>query len=246
MAGANAAVDYTSGSLILGFRTNSTTTPIFEFNLGLGETFRDNPAVGYLGNIGTILSDNYGPNWFSSSTLFFGVIGDSSASDPVNTIYVSQRRSSATTQASAPFGVAGTTIGNSLTSFGDLATTFAAQDAEAGTGNKGVLFSQDTAFLNTWQDYATAGASMFGINSGQQVFSNNNNQTIAGITNVEGAVDIFRAVKPDSGNAAWTYETTIVIRGNGDIYAVPEPTTSVLLAGGMAITLFFRRRRHTS
>lgn len=249
MAGANAAVDYASGSLILGIRTSATDDPIFEFNLGQASLFRDNPNVGFLGNIGDILSDNYGASWYSSINLFFGVIGNASAGDTTDpqTIYVSQRRNNATSIATAPSGIGGTAIGTALTQFGDVAATFAAQDAEPGTGNKGVLFAADTAFLHTWQDYTNTGTfGLFGVGSGLQRFNFNNDQTIYGIEHVEGAVDLFRAVRPDSGPVSWTYETTIVITQSGDIYAVPEPSSYALIAGGLMAILFFRRRMNAS
>ncbi len=247
MVSANAAVAYTAGDLILGVRSSNGAEPsIFELNLGSNASLLEGSGPILLGNIGDILTAQYGSDWYSANDLYFGVIGVAAAGDPAGTIYASQRRGTnqtSTAQSAAPFNLTDSGLGVTASYVTGLTNTFIAQNAYAGTNGKGVLFASDTAGLNTWSDYAKNSGADFNINSSlEQRFDANNNITLFGVTDVQGAVDLYRITTGNSPNNIGVYQTTIVIRQNGDIYAVPEPSTYLLLGASLLVVTVFRRR----
>jgi len=72
------AFTFANGDLILGFQATSgigSDKNVF-LNLGSGTSYRDNPNVGAIGNIGATLTLAFGANWYSRSDLYFGVVGN--------------------------------------------------------------------------------------------------------------------------------------------------------------------------
>jgi hypothetical protein len=96
---------FTDGNLILGFQAGGgqgSTQNVF-VDLGSPTTLRDNPNPGTIKSIGTVLGSVYGPDWYTRTDLWFGVVANLNQQpnsgfgsrqpvngDPSRTFYVSQ------------------------------------------------------------------------------------------------------------------------------------------------------------
>lgn len=79
---------YTTGDIFMGIRAGSepAASAIVLVNLGPAATFRDatSPINLNLGNLGTLLTTTYGPDWYTRADLQWGVCGTPSNALPVN------------------------------------------------------------------------------------------------------------------------------------------------------------------
>lgn len=242
------------------------------FNLGSGTYHRDNAGYNYgvatngnnpfgttgqtqIGNIGATMTLAFGSNWYSRSDLVFGIVGNLNqqptsgigsrapvAGDPSRTFYLSSATTSAglgalaaqNTYAPGTLGLGGNNLSGleailpGLTTEGDGAAVLSQT-------------AQPVQWNNSWSEWNPTPGAAFDVFTGgiQQSFGKSTNVTL---------VDLQRVVATNTGASpagvvgGGTYETTFAIGSNGSVFAVPEPSSSLLaLVAGVA--LFSRRRR---
>lgn len=257
---ANAAFSFTNGDIILGVQAISgdgATKNVF-FNLGQTTAFRDNgTTLGNLGNISTSLTSAFGANWYSRDTVYFGVFGNLNQQpttgigsrtpvdgDPSRTVY-----------SSTPTNIVGA---------GQLvaAGTYGSSALGAGAGNfsglesilPGLTTQSDGAAIlvqgdspvewnNSWTQWNPTPGAAFQVFTGgiQQNFGKAGGTTL---------VDIQRIVATNTGASptgivgGGQYVGSIGISSDGNISAIPEPSSALLVLGAAAIA--FRRRRNFS
>jgi hypothetical protein len=242
------------------------------FNLGAGTYHRDNPghALGdptsgnnpfgttgqtTIGNIGATLTLVYGAGWYTRSDLWFGVVGNLNQQpnsgvgsraavdgDPSRTFYVS---TPAATIAEGVLYAQGTFTPSSLgIGGGNLSGLEGILPGLNTEADGAAILSQATQpveWNNSWSVWNPTPGAAFGVFTGgiQQNFGKSEDTTL---------VDLQRILSTNTGaNPAGvigggTYETTFGISSNGNVFAIPEPSTGLLsiLAGA---GLVFRRRR---
>jgi len=243
-----AVVTFDNGDLVLGFRSGASS--VYQFNLGLATSFRDNSNVGFIANINTDLEAAFGAGWFSDATLFWGIAGVKSNinSDPVvngdaaQTIYLSKARTNLVTGSTAPSVTLQSQRAASATSIMGMQNVFNTQTATTTPASLGRGAEVAKSVVGDWSEYV-GGTDFIALPDIEQNMGAVSNGSFAGVSNVEGALDVYRLLNPASGSSTGTLETTFVIRQNGDIYAIPEPSTYALLGmSGLAIAFFVRRR----
>lgn len=257
---AMAAFTFNNGDLILGFQATGgvgADKNVF-FNLGSATGIRDNGGLGSLGNISTTLASVYGADWYSRSDLYFGVVGNLNQNptsgvgsrpavngDPSRTFYVSTPTLSLgggllIAPGTYPTAALGT-AGGSLASMEGIFPVL----TQNGDGTA-ILDQQDNPveWANSWTNYnPTPGAAFNTFTGGiQQNFGKGTGSTY---------VDLQRVLATNTGAdpagvvGGGTYETTISIGSDGSISAIPEVSSSLLVAAtGLVATL--RRRRQTA
>ncbi|MFN0128988.1 MAG: PEP-CTERM sorting domain-containing protein [Verrucomicrobiales bacterium] len=259
-----AVVTYSVGDLLLGFHTNGGVGSGTSFVLNVG------PAVNYkndaystplVSDIGNVLTNTFGTDWYSRSDLYWGIaaVRDAAGGGPntvVNgdakaTIYVS-------TAASAPGESTPWTLASSSTVV-SAATSIATMQGASGsdlalsggfegapeapnTGGRGVLQDEGT-FINSWDEFNPIGGNAFGniLTGGVQgAFGTGQPMTY---------LDLHRVVGRENANATpndpvgqGRYITTFTLNSAGIIGTVPEPTTALLLGLAGAAALLRRRR----
>jgi hypothetical protein len=251
---AMAAWSFPNGNLLLGFQATGgqgSTVNVF-FNLGSGVTARDDADQGLLGNINADLTAAYGANWYNRTDLYFGVVGNLNfapttglgsatpvAGDPSRTFYVSAP--------TIDIGDGALHTGLTSSSLGVAGNNFSGQEAMVRTLNTtasgATVLNQatnPTEWSNGWSSWNTVGGSSYNVFSGiQDSFGQ------AGSINY---IDVQRILATNTGAnpagtvGSGTWETTIGIGSDGNIYAVPEPSAAVL-AGLAGLVGVFRRRR---
>lgn len=242
---------FANGDLILGVQATGgpgADKNVF-FILGSGVSYRNNGSQGLKGNIGTTLSAVYGPDWYSRTDLYFGVIGNLNQNptsgvgsrspvegDPSRTVYISMAAASpgasllvpAGTYPSAALGTAGGSVASLESIFtgadgGGIPGGFIAESDGAGIVDQ-TNPSHAVAWPNSWSAYnPTPGAAFNTFTGGiQQNFGKGGSATY---------VDVQRVLATNTGaNPAGivgggTYETTIAIGSDGSI-------TSLSSSGG--------------
>lgn len=92
---------YTAGDIFMGIRASAepSASAVILINLGPAATFRDAtaPINLNLGNLGTLLTDTYGPDWSTRADLQWGVCGTPSNEaaingDPTAAMYASRQQ----------------------------------------------------------------------------------------------------------------------------------------------------------
>lgn len=251
---ANAAVSFTPGDILVGFRATGGTGAgsNYVFNLGPGVTYRDNSNVGFVFNIGVDLASLYGADWFGRTDLVWSIAGvrDNSAfggtvvnGDPARAVYVS--RTTTAPGASTPWNL-GTASAVTQGANNMIATQNGFQlngtiprDATPNSGNRGVI--QGVGDINSWAAI-TDPSNPFGV------FTPAVKGTF-GTGNPFAYLDLYRilaanptgTVEPQT-IAQGVYQTTFTIDNQGNINAIPEPS-SAMLAGLAGLAAFARRRR---
>ena len=254
------AFTFTNGDLILGFQATGgqgSTQNVF-FNLGSPITYRNNPAVGLVGNINTTLTATYGANWYNRSDLWFGVIANLNQQptsgigsraqvdgDPSRTFYVSAPSATVAsgalyevgTYASASLGTAGTNLSGMegfLPTLPNLADGAAVLDQALNPVEWNNSWSK-------WNPFIAGGQSgSFGTFAGgiQQNFGKAGSNTYVDLQRV---LATNTNANPTGLVGGGTYETTFAISSNGNISAIPEPSAALL--GGLGVLALLRRRR---
>lgn len=250
------AFTFANGDLILGFQVTSglgSDQNVF-FNLGSGTSYRDNPNVGAIGNIGATLTLVYGANWYSRTDLYFGVVGNLNQQptsgigsrspvdgDPSRTFYLS------TPTTAIGMGVLAASGAYSPSSLGIGGNVLSGMEAIlpglTTEGDGAAILNQTTKpveWNNSWTVWNPTPGAAFSVFTGgiQQNFGNSSDQTL---------VDLQRVLSTNTGASptgvvgGGTYETTFAIGSNGSITAIPEPSAALL--GGLGVLALFRRRR---
>jgi hypothetical protein len=259
-----AAVTYSVGDLLLGFHTDSGvgSGTSFVFNLGPAVNYRNNAyTTPPVNDVGTVLSDTFGSNWYTRSDLYWGVaaVRDAAGGGPntvVNgdargTIYVSKPASAPGdstpwTLASGPTVIsAATSIATMQGASGSdlsLSGGFEGAPEAPNTGGRGALQNEGT-FINSWDEFNPIGGNAFGniLTGGVQgAFGTGQPMTYLDVHRVVGRESASATPNDPAGQGR--YITTFTINSNGIIGTVPEPGSALLLglAGGAVL---LRRRR---
>lgn len=261
---AKAAVTFTAGDLILGFRSPSSSS-VYLVNLGAATDYRD--ATGDVTNIVNISSDltaAFGAGWTTQTDLFWEVFGVRANltndgvvnGDPGQAVYVTRAEPTVGTQTTA-WGVSGQTItsGNLGSAAGKMVTVQNQFAAATPTGlanatimpgsGAGSTSYDDAAYSNTWGAFTSSNG---GTAEGN--FANGTAGT---------ALDLFRVLGTTTGASpsgtlrVGSYEGTFHIDDSGNVgfsvapnfAAAPEPSRALLIGFG-AMGFIFRRRRNTA
>ncbi|MBX7208522.1 MAG: PEP-CTERM sorting domain-containing protein [Verrucomicrobiaceae bacterium] len=260
---AKAAVTFTAGDLILGFRSTSSSS-VYLVNVGAATNYRDATAdITNIVNINSDLTTAFGAGWTTQADLFWEVAGVranlTSAGvvngDPGQTVYVSRAEPTVGTQTTA-WGVTGQTVsatnltaaaGKMVTVQGEFAAATPTSLANATimpSSGAGSTSWDDTGYSNTWGAFTSTNG---GTPEGNFA---------AGTAGT--ALDLFRVLGTTTGaNPTGTlrvgsYEGTFHIDDSGNVgfsvapnyAAAPEPSRALLLGFG-AMGFIFRRRRNT-
>lgn len=242
------------------------------FNLGSGVYHRDNQGFQFgvatngnnpfgtvgqtvIGNIGASLSSAFGANWYSRTDLYFGVVGNLNqqpntgvgnrpavAGDPSRTFYLSTPTTAVGTGTLASAGTYSPSAlgigGNNLSGLEGFLPGLAAQGDGAAILNETL---HPVQWNNGWSEWNPTPGAAFGVFTGgvQQNFGKSSNVTL---------VDLQRVLSTNTGASptgilgGGTYETSFAIGRDGSVFAIPEPSSSLLaLVAGVA--LISRRRR---
>jgi hypothetical protein len=233
-----AGLPFGNGELIVGFQALSgvgANKNVF-FNLGSGPAIRDNPAAGNTGNIGATLTATYGPDWYTRSDLYFGVIGNLSASepsgafgvppvdgDPARTFYVSQPAPYYARAALIP-GAAypNAALGSAGTKLGGLEAILPPIIPQP----DGTAVLDQTAspveWNNSWTTWNPTPGAAFTVFTGgiQQSFGKTTEKTYVDLQRV---VATNVGASPEGVVGGGTYETTVAISSDGTITTSGPP-----------------------
>ena len=242
---ARAALTYSDGDLLLGFRLSTGNHDAFLINLGSASQFTGlapgaTLTFGSISTYGADLTAQFGAGWNTRSDLYWGVFGADSAG--LVTIYASKARTVVGTQATAwptasqsvrnltqagivtvenAFINASTTLGTTTTG---SSTTVSTADAGFQTGAAGGRYYSAVA---TNPDFSTSsvlgGAGIEGSFSGTKV------------------LDLF-AINSTSGTSTPALGR-FTINGSGVVSFVPEPSTYMLFGIAGVILIAYARRR---
>ncbi|CAN5763628.1 hypothetical protein BH11VER1_BH11VER1_29860 [soil metagenome] len=269
---AQAVVTYSQGDLLMGFRKVGFSDVVI--NIGSAGTLYRDAASNFTvttGDLGGLLTTNFGATWYSDSSLLWGVFGSPNATganatlfngDFGKTIYVSKEQTTIGTQ-STPLTDAGgtlftgtspnvTTRNGASADIATLQTAFAARP-EAPSNAFATIWDPATvnAVASDWTDAVTGfGRSGLAFNT----FTPGAIQGGDALGLQNNGLDLYRV----TGNSAGAngggiagYEGTFFIDNTGavtfsttpSIAAVPEPSRAVLLAAGLCSLVLRRRRR---
>ena len=270
---------YAANDLLMFFQNPAGTTgtdQLAYFNLGSTyNVFRDAATPGSaafgsaisLGNINSILTSTYGADWTSlSSSIFLAANGQNGSTsitatstqngDYARTVYITKPRTSAgsagqANSASPLYAPSQTAVAGQI----DGANNMSGITQPGATNDSDTLLDGYNPFFNG--NPATAYGA---INGGLMGSITNSSYTFGSISNIVGALDLYRVAKTsgtgtananiwqNANNIAATYSNdfgvggggsasayylgTITLSDNGDVNfaAVPEPSTYALLS----------------
>ena len=167
---ASAALPYTDGNLLLGFRASADpgSTQDYVVNLGPASQFTEASStfvVSGLGDIATDLATFSDPgvtDWFSRADVFWGIVGTDLAGDPANTLYATRPRTNVNTQTAPWQRRSFSSQSTTNSTFRAFVSGYTLSDANA-TSAKGTL--QSTSATNSYASF-TSGGTDFGFFSG--------------------------------------------------------------------------------
>jgi hypothetical protein len=247
------ATTFLAGDLLLSFRASGGTGSDKNVVVNLGSALGYRDATSNLTNIadiGSLLTTNYGSNWFNRADLFWGVAGvaqtDQFASpidgDPTRTNYLTRAQTSYNpgVKTSTAWSVTGST---SRANIANNITTFA-----------GNFDAFSNAVTNTAVLDATAGGSWNSFNNGSSTFGGVSGTIEGNFASGTGAtaLDLYRILNSTSGAVpsgtvgvgSWEGSFTINNSGQVGFAAAPIPEPSRALLAGLGLGgIAFRRRR---
>lgn len=237
---ATAALTYTPGDILLGFRTPTKDYVIDLGNYSNFTTLQQNVTVT---NLNADLTTLLGTNWATNTTLSWGAVGYYTNSNASLTFASKGESVLGTAEVGWDQASRTTTIANntaistfSLNAYSNLASN---------TANlTGIISTPDSATAAYWSNFVTGSyTGDNGISFG--VFNPTIEANASGgtaITNT--ALDLFK-MSVNSGGGAGAYQGTFTVAGNGDLVfnAVPEPSTYAMLGVGAIAFLGMMRRR---
>lgn len=245
-------VSYTSGDLLMGFHKAGETTDVV-INIGQASLYRD-AASGFsvnVGNLGTLLGDTFGANWYNDSSLQWSVVGNPGGvgGDNINTGYITREQTTIDTQ-SAAYSVSSTNRAILASNFQTMKNQFILQDSA--TGNTNAVLWDSTQLAGPYVDWTEGMSDLAPSSLAMGVFSYSlvNGADATGIDYPGTALDLYRLLGGQNGTTGVSYEGTFRIDNTGavtfgltpGIAAVPEPSRALLLAFGLALPLLRRRR----
>jgi hypothetical protein len=270
---------YAENDLLMFFQNPAGTTgtdQLAYFNLGSTyNVFRDAATPGSgafsstisLGNINAILTSTYGADWTGlSSSIFFGANGQNGSPSAINTttsngdfartVYITKPRTSA-----GAIGQANSVSPLYAPSITAVAGNIQGANNMSGITQPGATNLSDTLLDNYNPFFNGNPATAYSaINGGLMGSITSSSYTFGSISNVVGALDLYRVAKTSGtgtananiwqnansieatysndfgvgggGSAAAYYLGTVTLSDNGDVNfsAVPEPSTYALLA----------------
>jgi hypothetical protein len=229
----SAQAQASSGDLILGFKQSTGTGNASSLEIDLGNTFATTTAVAAgtydLGNISSLISSTYGSSWATSSTLTYGVVGNTiDLVSGNNTDWATSKWTNTTgtlgVQNSASFGVLGdTTLGTSASKILNVYSSSFAVDS-SGFNNAVVTASAQ----NGWKK------------------NDPFNFTTAALDNAvtNKATDLYvLASDGNSGTAQFLGTFNLSSAGELTFTVIPEPSTYAMILGALTIGFVALRRR---
>ncbi|MBN8709769.1 MAG: hypothetical protein BGO12_03425 [Verrucomicrobia bacterium 61-8] len=265
---ANDNPNYAAGDLVMYFQNpggavGSDQTVMV--SLGNASTvFRDGGDFLNIANIGTLLSDTFGANWYELDTLYFGVaanIGTASLGntltngDPLRTVYLGRSRNDVGTVGQA------SSTAYAATEYTTLAGNINSQNSalENNAMTQAAALDTTTSTVDDQNPFTVPGqqGTAFAVIPGgvQQGFGTGSFGTYGTAGSVEGALDLYRIQAKNTiagqygygeANGVGEYQGTLTIDNAGNISyitAVPEPSTWALLGLGAFAVIYMARRR---
>jgi len=234
-AAVSAQAQASNSDLILGFKQSTGTGNATSLEIDLGNTFATTTAVAAgtydLGNISSLISSTYGASWATSSTLTYGVVGDTVDSNLINTVWATSKWTTTT----------GTLGVQNSTTFGTVS------DSNLGTTGSKVQkvyqsqFAVDSTGFNNAVVTATA----------QSGWKTNDpfNFTTAKLDNAvtNKATDLY-VISSDGNSGTADFLGTFNLSSAGELTftvtsAIPEPSTYAMILGALTIGFVALRRR---
>lgn len=249
---------YTTGDLLLAFRSTNATANTFVVDIGQASLYRDSTGtIDVTGNLGATLNAGltsaFGAGWASDTGLTMGILatgfplpGDGSG----RAVYVG---ASGTTYAPLATGDLNGLYSN-ITSFANSGadgsfSTFVANGANASNvslGGNGAVISTslsndytDYAALSAYFGYLPAGGNELNVVNG---FTGSTLDLYRILASTSGATDAPTAARTPQLQGSFSISNTGAVSFNAEPAAVPEPSRVILLGLGLG-GLFVRRRR---
>jgi hypothetical protein len=257
---------YTTGDLLLAFRSTNSTANTFVVDIGQASTYRDSTGtINVTGNLGSTLNAGltaaFGSSWNTDNGLYMGILGGSQTAltgdGTGNVSYVGKVGTGVSTDATYGTipGGSRTGMATNILDFSNNASgngsfnTFvsnAANSANVSLGGNAAVIA--TSNNNDYTDYINTGYYTALPLAGPELLVAN------GLTGSK--LDLFRilgnvtgATDAPSGNGVSQFQGSFSINSSGavsfdsGVTAAPEPSRFVLLGLGLSGCLLRRRRR---
>lgn len=193
-----AALPYTNGDLLLGFRASGGAGASRDYVVNLGSATQFSGGTGTItlsgiGNIGADLATTggalglFGPSWNTRADVFWGIVGTDLGGDPANTLYASRPRTSPLYQSSAWVRRSNSAQSSTNSLFRAYISGYVNSDANA-VSPKGTI--QATSFANSYAQFTSGGVDF-------SFFQNIEGDFGAGAAG--SVLDLFKVVPSTSG-----------------------------------------------
>ncbi len=258
---------YTTGDLLLAFRSTTSTANTFVVDIGQASTYRDSTGtINVTGNLGSTLDAGltaaFGSGWASDTGLYMGVLATSGSLGTLpgdgsgNASYVGKAGTGVSSDAGfTTLGSASrNSLANAITGFADTGGTgsfnaFVSNSANASNvsmnGNAAVIATSNS---NDYTDAATGTGYFTSLPA--------NSDLLVSSALTGSKLDLFRilaqtgtATDAPSGAGVSQFQGSFSISSagavsfNSGVVAAPEPSRFVLLGLGLSGCLMRRRRR---
>jgi hypothetical protein len=211
-------------------------------------------------NIGTLLTNTFGSNWWELTTLYMGVAANQGTSgtsptlvnnDPSRTLYIGDSREGVGTVGSA--NSAGYTLSIPYGAASFIATQN--QVLEVSGSTAAAAFDTTTSQVDNQNLFTSPGQQGLAFNTFaggvQYQFGVGAFGTMGDAGAVEGALDLYRIARNDNGwddgvaPGVGKFLGTVTINQSGQVsyVVVPEPSTGVLIGLAGLFGMMARRRR---
>lgn len=257
---------YTTGDLLLAFRSTTTTGNTFVVNIGQASTYRDaTGSIDVTGNLGATLNAGltaaFGGSWASDTGLYMGILGGSQTAltgdGTGNVTYVGKLGTGSSSDAGygnlaggARNALAGRVLdfsnnASGTGSFNPFVNNVANAAFVSLGGNAAVIATSNT---NDYTDYV--GAAYFdslplgGELKVTDAFTGSKLDLFRILGNVSGATDAPSGAGVSQFQGSFSISNTGAVSFDPGVAAVPEPSRVILLGLGLS-GLFLRRRRTT-
>lgn len=250
---------YTTGDLLLAFRSTNATANTFVVDIGQASLYRDSTStIDVTGALGATLNAGltaaFGAGWASDTGLTMGVLGQGfplSGDGTQRAVYVG---ASGTTYSQLSTGDLNGLQSNIFNTSNNAAgngsfSTFVANGANAANvslgGNGAVIATSldndytDYAGLSAYMGYLPAGGNELNVVNG---LSGSKLDLYRILQNLTSATDAPSAVRTPQYQGSFSISNTGAVTFTSDVAAAPEPSRVILLGLGLG-GLFFRRRR---
>jgi hypothetical protein len=252
------ALTYTSGDLLLGFRSGGAETNDYIVNLGNNSQFRNSDGTAYTGSafnvsiggtttgaLATDLNTVFGSNWSTRTDLYWGIIGalnPAAGVDRVQTVYMSSPTTAAGNSTALTNGSVSAQSGwrSQIASVGGQY----AVSTSAAVNSVGLI--QAISDSNSWTSKLGNSASI------NYAWGNafNTGQTMEASVGSGNLLDLYRLVPTGTGAGSFNVGSFSLNNAGTLSYAsaaaVPEPSTyaqAVVALAIVALTIAHKRRR---